>query len=139
MTALISDQVNGTAFINRTSAVIEVSASHPEGVTYRLQLVQASLVVGGFGTISVKHGSTDHDGKCHEDYVSATDATKGSLSVLVTTRPVACKGKTALVVPIIVISVIGGAVILLGLLYVWRDAALSWARSGAAEEEALVR
>lgn len=119
--------------------MIEISKSHPDGETYRVPLVQATQVAGGFGSISVKHESTDRDGKCHEDYVSGTDTTKGSLSVLVTSRQVECKGKSALVVPIIVISVIGGAVILLGLLYVWRDAALSWARSGAAEEEGLVR
>lgn len=106
-----------------------MSTPHTDGETFRVPLVQATQIVGAFGSVTVKHKAGTDGGKCHEDVVSSTDATRGSLSVLVTAQQVKCKSnRVPILITIVVLSVVGGTAIIIGLLWVFRNAAMTWAR-----------
>ena len=57
--------------------------------------------------------------------------------MLITSRDAPCKARNPLLIFIIVVCVIGAALVVIGLLWVRREAAMTWARA-AHDEEALV-
>lgn len=101
--------------------------------------MQATQVAGAFGSVTVKHKGGG-GGKCHEDFVSSTDVSGGSLSVLVTSRDAPCKptGPSAVLMTIVLVFVLGATAVVLGLLYVRREAAMTWARATPQDDVALV-
>ena len=105
-----------------------------------MPLVQATQVAGAFGAITVKHKGGGGGGKCHEDFVSSTDYSRGSLSVLITSRETPCKqaGPGAVLMTVIFVFVLGATAVVLGLLYVRREAAMTWARATTQDDVALV-
>ena len=110
-----------------------------EDATRRVPLVQATQVVGSFASISVKGEGRVAD-RCFEYYAGSTDRDGGTIAVLVVPREKRCKSANQ---PNWVIwgSIMGGVGLLaiaLGLLWVYRDIAESWARYSALSEDDLL-
>ena len=101
--------------------------------TRRVGLINATQIVGSFASIRVKGDEqrTSKDGTCTSYFVASTDRVGGELSVLIVPKEEACKGggsSKRWVVSGVVLGVVGGLVITIGLMYVFRDAVERWAR-----------
>lgn len=128
--------MNGTAFLNGSVAQVRV----PQGQgaeTRRVDLVNATRIVGNFAAIRVTGDEQRQgDGSCVSYFVASTDQIGGDLSVLVAPKSTACKSGASQrwVVGGVVIGLIGGLVIGVGLMYVFRDIVERWARRPADDE-----
>lgn len=133
--------MNGTAIISQSTVILLLEEPFEDDATRRIKLVQATSVHGAFNNIQIHlNKAQGKDGACHTYQVAQQVTEATSVSVILATTEVTCyqRNPRQWLMLGFTVGVIGLLVIIIGLLYLFRDIVMTIARRQRDEESYII-